>query len=91
MSRIIGGDAGGRRIGTPPGQHTRPTSDRVREALYMAAVAVTRTKSRFARIYRAMRDAGKPAKVALIAIARKIVVAANAIVKHDTPWTPNPS
>jgi 16S rRNA (guanine966-N2)-methyltransferase len=34
MTRIIGGDAGGRRIGTPTGQHTRPTTDRVREALF---------------------------------------------------------
>lgn len=34
MTRIIGGHAGGRRIDAPPGQHTRPTTDRVREALF---------------------------------------------------------
>lgn len=34
MSRIIGGSAGGRRLRTPPGEATRPTSDRVREALF---------------------------------------------------------
>jgi len=34
MTRIIGGHAGGRRIRTPGGQHTRPTTDRVREALF---------------------------------------------------------
>jgi 16S rRNA (guanine966-N2)-methyltransferase len=34
MTRIIGGSAGGRRITTPIGQHTRPTTDRVREALF---------------------------------------------------------
>ena len=34
MTRIIGGSAGGRRIRTPPGDRTRPTSDRVREALF---------------------------------------------------------
>lgn len=34
MTRIISGLAGGRRIATPPGSATRPTSDRVREALY---------------------------------------------------------
>jgi 16S rRNA (guanine966-N2)-methyltransferase len=34
MTRIIGGTAGGRRIKTPVGEHTRPTSDRVREALF---------------------------------------------------------
>ena len=36
MTRIIGGDAGGRRIKAPTGQQTRPTSDRVREALFSA-------------------------------------------------------
>ena len=36
MTRIIGGTAGGRRIATPPGEATRPTSDRVREALFSA-------------------------------------------------------
>lgn len=34
MTRIIGGDFGGRRIETPKGDGTRPTSDRVREALF---------------------------------------------------------
>jgi transposase len=33
-----------------------------------------------------MRHAGKPAKVALVAIARKIVVAANAMLKSNQPW-----
>lgn len=36
MTRIIGGSAGGRRINTPSGAGTRPTSDRVREALFSA-------------------------------------------------------
>jgi 16S rRNA (guanine966-N2)-methyltransferase len=36
MTRIIGGKAGGRRISTPRGVNTRPTSDRVREALFSA-------------------------------------------------------
>ncbi|MBJ7356617.1 16S rRNA (guanine(966)-N(2))-methyltransferase RsmD [Nocardioides sp.] len=36
MTRIIGGNAGGRRIHAPAGQHTRPTTDRVREALFSA-------------------------------------------------------
>jgi len=34
MTRIISGLAGGRRIHTPTGSGTRPTSDRVREALF---------------------------------------------------------
>jgi 16S rRNA (guanine966-N2)-methyltransferase len=36
MTRIIGGRVGGRRITTPRGVTTRPTSDRVREALFSA-------------------------------------------------------
>lgn len=32
--RIIGGSLGGRRIKAPPGSDTRPTSDRVREAIF---------------------------------------------------------
>lgn len=34
MTRIIAGSAGGRRIATPSGAGTRPTSDRVREAIF---------------------------------------------------------
>src|SRR4051795_13360716 len=34
MTRIIGGTAGGRRLATPSGPTTRPTTDRVREALF---------------------------------------------------------
>jgi 16S rRNA (guanine966-N2)-methyltransferase len=36
MSRIVAGSARGRRIAMPPGQRTRPTTDRVREALFAA-------------------------------------------------------
>lgn len=39
MTRIIGGSAGGRRLETPKGDQTRPTSDRVREALFSAIEA----------------------------------------------------
>jgi 16S rRNA (guanine966-N2)-methyltransferase len=36
MTRIIGGRVGGQRIAAPRGVNTRPTSDRVREALFSA-------------------------------------------------------
>lgn len=36
MTRIIAGTAGGRTLRTPPGSGTRPTSDRVREAVFSA-------------------------------------------------------
>lgn len=59
----------------------------VRAALYMAAVSATRTDKGFKREYLAMRQAGKPAKVALVAIARKIVVAANGMLKSGQTWS----
>ncbi|WP_405599164.1 MULTISPECIES: 16S rRNA (guanine(966)-N(2))-methyltransferase RsmD [unclassified Streptomyces] len=34
MTRVIAGRAGGRRLSVPPGNGTRPTSDRAREALF---------------------------------------------------------
>lgn len=58
----------------------------VRAALYMAAVSATRSDNGFKREYLALRAAGKPAKVALVAIARKIVVAANGMLKSKQPW-----
>lgn len=39
MTRIIAGSVGGRRIATPSGDRTRPTTDRVREALFSAVAA----------------------------------------------------
>jgi transposase len=61
----------------------------VRVALYCAALSAARSDKGFKREYRAMRDSGKPAKVALIAIARKLVVAANGMLKENHPWHPN--
>ena len=49
MSRIVAGTFKGRRIATPAGQATRPTSDRVREALFGALGDFTGT--RFADLY----------------------------------------
>lgn len=39
MTRLIAGTAGGRELRTPPGRGTRPTSDRVREALFSSLEA----------------------------------------------------
>jgi 16S rRNA (guanine966-N2)-methyltransferase len=41
VSRIVAGTLGGRRIATPRGMQTRPTSDRVREALFSALESLT--------------------------------------------------
>ncbi|MCW5690479.1 MAG: IS110 family transposase, partial [Pseudolabrys sp.] len=60
----------------------------VRTALYMAALVASRSNPRFRAEYQAMRIDGKPAKVALIAIARKLLVLANSLVKNDMLYDP---
>jgi len=71
---------------TGPG-HIQGGRPCVRVALYMAAVTAARADKGFRKEYEAMRASGKPAKVALIAVARKLAVAANAIIKSSQPWT----
>jgi 16S rRNA (guanine966-N2)-methyltransferase len=52
VTRIVAGALGGRRISAPAGAATRPTSDRVREALFSALDAATDlTEARFADLY----------------------------------------
>lgn len=52
MTRIVAGALGGRRIGAPVGPHTRPTSDRVREALFSTLESLTDLRgARFADLY----------------------------------------
>lgn len=75
--------------GTAPGRHQiaggRPC---VRAALYMAGLVASRCHPRFRDDYQAARTDGKPAKVAIVAVARKLLVLANALVKHDRLYDP---
>lgn len=59
---------------------------RVRDALYIAAVSASRSNSRFKTAYKALRDAGKPAKLAFIALARKLLITANAVIRDQQPF-----
>ena len=61
----------------------------VRIALYMAAVSAARCNPSFKAFYKRLIESGKPRKVAIVAVARKLVVLANAILKPDAPWTPS--
>jgi 16S rRNA (guanine966-N2)-methyltransferase len=52
MTRIIAGSHGGRRLAAPPGSQTRPTADRVREALFSSlSTLVDLDGARFADFY----------------------------------------
>jgi len=63
----------------------------VRTALYLAALSAIRSERGFKREYQAMRAAGKPAKVAIVAIARKLIIALNGMARDNKPWSPKSS
>ncbi|MEI4235484.1 IS110 family transposase [Roseovarius sp. D22-M7] len=55
----------------------------LRDALYMPALVAMRFNPDLKTRYTALRAAGKPAKVAIVAIMRKLLETANALVKAD--------
>jgi transposase len=72
--------------GTMRGQrHIWGGRKRVRDALYMAALTACRSGP-FKPIYQALRAKGKPAKLAIIAIARQLLVALNAAIRDQKPF-----
>jgi transposase len=60
----------------------------VRRALYMAALVASRHNPVIKEFYQRLRQAGKPAKVALTACMRKLLVILNAMLKNRTYWNP---
>lgn len=56
----------------------------VRRALYMAALVAARSNTVLKKFYQRLREAGKPAKVALTAVMRKLLVLMNHILKNPT-------
>ena len=58
----------------------------VRNALYMAALVAARYNPPLRHFYARLRATGKPAKVALVAVMRKLLAILNALIKHQTAW-----
>jgi transposase len=61
---------------------------RARQALYMPALNAVRFYPHCKAKYDAMIKAGKPKKVALVAIMRKLVILANALLRDSRKWSP---
>lgn len=61
----------------------------VRRATYMPALSAIRHNRALAAFHRRLTEAGKPQKVAITAVMRKLIVLANALVRDDREWTPN--
>jgi len=58
----------------------------VRAVLFMAATAAIRFNPLFKNFFQRLRQAGKPYKVALTAVMRKMIVILNAMLKNQKPW-----
>jgi transposase len=58
----------------------------LRDALYMPALVAMRFNPDLKKKYLQLREAGKPAKVALVALMRKLIETANALIKADRMW-----
>lgn len=59
---------------------------RGRQALYMAALSATKPNGPYSAKYQALIKAGKPAKVALVAVMRKLLLLANALLRDKRKW-----
>ena len=58
----------------------------VRRALFMGAMVARRHNPVLKAFFERLIAAGKPKKVAIIAVARKLLTILNAIVRDGTPW-----
>ena len=73
-----------------PGKISRVGSRRLRRTLYMCALSAKRANEALAGFVRRMTAAGKSPKVILVAVARKLLVYAHAVVRTQKPFTPSP-
>lgn len=62
-------------------RHIRGGRSKVRRGLYQAAVAAIRHCPRMKAVYAALKARGKASRVALVAVARKLLVLANAMIR----------
>lgn len=60
----------------------------VRAVLYMATVSAIRCNPLIKAFADRLTQAGKPAKVVIVACMRKLLTIMNSMVKNNTPWNP---
>ena len=59
----------------------------IRQAMYMGAVSVITREGRWKQIYEQLKDNGKAAKVALIAVMRRMLTTLNEMVRYDAEYS----
>ena len=62
----------------------------VRRVLYMAALTASRSNPILRVFHQRLVAAGKPPKLALVAVARKILTILTAMIRTNQTWTPTP-
>jgi transposase len=60
----------------------------LRQVLYMPAHIAIRCNAGLKAKYQSLIAAGKPAKVAITAVIRKLIIVANALLKDHRKWPP---
>jgi len=60
----------------------------LRSSLYMAALAAIRTNRDLKAFHQRLRDNGKPPKVAITAVMRKLLILANSLIAQNRTWSP---
>jgi len=78
IARDSGSMRGKRSIGGGRGQ--------VRHVLFQAALVAAQHNPVLRSFAKRLRERGKPHKVIITAVARKLLTIANAIAKRNTPW-----
>lgn len=78
-------DDSGKRHGR---RHVRSGRARLRKSLFMGAFTASRCNPDLKAFYQRLRANGKHHLLATIAVTRKLVIIANAILARGTPWTP---
>ena len=58
----------------------------VRAPLFMACLVAIRHNPPLRSFYRRLRDAGKPARLAIVAVMRKLLTTLNAIIRDNKAW-----
>ena len=61
---------------------------RLRRLLYMPALTASRNNPDLAAFYQRLIQAGKPPKLALVAVMRKLLLLAAALLREDREWSP---
>lgn len=89
LAALVGLAPWNRDSGTKIGRRqTRGGRIRVRGLLYMAALVAARCNADMKAFYMKLKQKGKATKVALIAVAHKLLGILRSIAQRQTPWVP---